>query len=393
LYPPGDGTGFAKWRDNILRNIAAAAVAFLTLSFGAQAQAQDIRILFFEGAAAPSDRILSGEPTGFSKLVEILRNDSMLVASMSSGEITGDKLASYEIVVLHVSPERPFAEPEISALVAFVAQRGGVVFVDGGSPHIVNPLIEIFGVSMDESSLLDTSSAMDDSADARRFVLTRFPLPPLPGDKSKKIEKIGFYGGGPLVLSKDAIAIVTGDEDSYSDNGRFSIGSAPPVAAAAFLGRGAIFVASDRAIFSNANIESYQNAEWASSVFQNLSRTQRTGLEREQSLIGLQRKLADLRKGRDGWTQERAKNEADLKAAYKKKKQLQRKLEKSAARSDDLDEELKRLMAENDSLNASLSRYTSITRLRIVGGALASVLLISFLAGLLIGRRSGRNRV
>lgn len=376
-----------------MRNIAAASVAFFMISFCSQVFAQDVRILFFEGAIAPADKILSAEPTGFSKLVEGLRNDNMLVASMSSGAITEDKLASYEIVVLHVSLERPFAEPEISALVSFVAQRGGVLFVNGGYPESVNSLIEIFGISMDESSLLDTSSAMDDSADARRFVLTRFPLPPIPGVESEIIEKIGFYGGPPLVLSKDAIAVVTGDEDSYSDNGRFSIGSMPPVMATAFLGRGAIVVASDRAVFSNANIESYQNAEWAARVFRNLSLTQRRGLEREQSLLGLQRQLADLRKRENVWTQERAKNKVDLKTAYENKKNLQSELEESVRKNKDMDEELKRLMAENDSLNASLDRYTSVERWRIVAAALVALLLISFLIGLLIGRRTERNRV
>ncbi len=376
-----------------MRNIAAAAVAFLTISFCAQALAQDTRILFFEGAIAPADRILSNEPSGFSKLVDGLRKDKMLVASMSSGAITGEKLASYEIVVLHVSPERPFAESEISVLVSFVAQRGGILFVSGGSPEIVNPLTEIFGISMDESSLLDTSSAMDDSDDSRKFIITRFPLSTAPGAQSPSVKQIGFYGGAPLVLSKDAVAVATGDEDSYSDNGRFSIGSMPPVMAAAFLGRGAIVVASDRAVLSNANIESYQNAEWAGLVFENLISTQRMGLAREQSLLGLQRRLGDLRKKRDVWTQQSAKNEADLALAYKKKKELQRELEKSTAKNKDMDEALVRLTAENRHLKGILGRYTSGKAIQIVGALLAFVLLIVFLFGLLIGRRSGRNLV
>lgn len=377
-----------------MRKIGLAALALLAISFCTQAFAQDVRILFFEAAIAPEDKTLADGPLGFSKLVEGLREDGMLVASMSSGEITAEKLSSYEIVVLHASPERPFGEREISALVSYVTQGGGVLFVHGGTPKIVNPLTEIFGIKMDESVLLDASSTMEGSTDARRFVLTRFPLPSTSVDMgAANIERLGFYGGPPLVISKDAAAIVTGDEDCYSDNGLFGIGSMPPVVAASFLGRGAILVKSDRAIFTNENIGSYQNAEWADVVFKSLARIQQTGLEREESLLRLRARLAKLRQRRAEWTQERMKNETDLEIAYEGKKKLQRELVKSDSRSEDMDRELRRLTAENADTKARLAWYEGVRARKILGAAVAVILLIVFLIGLLIGRRSVRGRV
>ena len=377
-----------------MRKIGLAALTLLAISFCTQAFAQDVRILFFEAAMAPEDKTLGNGPLGFSKLVEGLREDGMLVASMSSGEITTEKLSSYEIVVLHASPERPLGEREISALVSYVAQGGGVLFVHGGTPKIVNPLTEIFGIKMDESALLDASSAMEGSSDARRFVLTRFPAPSTSADMGgEDIEQIGFYGGPPLVISKDATAIVTGDEDCYSDNGLFGIGSMPPVVAASFLGRGAIVVKSDRAIFTNENIGSYQNAEWADVLFESLGRIQQTGLEREESLLGLRSDLANLRKRQAEWTQQRMKNEADLETAYEAKKKLQRNLVKSDSRSEDMDKELRRLTAENADTKARLAWYEGVSVRKFVGAAVAVILLIVFLFGLLIGRRSVRDRV
>ena len=214
------------------KTVTILAVFFLTISCS-QAFAQETKALFFEAALSPTDMILSAEPTGYSRLGNILKEAGIAHASMSAGEITREKLSPYEIVVFHPSPERPLKEHEISAFVWFVAQHGGALFVHGGTPEIVNPLTEIFGISIDRSNLVDPTSPMEQAQDAQNFLLSRFPPSAASDYERGDIKSIGFYDGAPLILSSDAKAIITGDDDCYSDNGLYSLGSFPPVAAIA----------------------------------------------------------------------------------------------------------------------------------------------------------------
>ncbi len=386
------GAFIRRGRDDILRK-AFAAIACMALLVCSQAFAEGKKVLFFESAVAPPDSTFSDEPSGFSKLVDTLTADGMLVASMSSGEINRRKLSPYEIVVIHPSPERPFGEREISALVWFVAQHGGSLFLHGGDARTVNSLTEIFGISMDRSKLVDMSSALEGGAGRRSFALTRFPPSTAPHFGFDEIQRIGFYGGAPLILSRDAAAVVTGDEDCFSDNGLYSIGSFPPVAAAAYLGRGVILVKSDRSILSNANIATEQNMEWARLVFRGLAAIQESGLEREESMIGLRARIAKLSKKQRTMVEQHLKNEADLAAQYEKIKKLRKEMKKSDSRNEELAEELGRITAEKDRLAANVSFYQNSNTLKIAAGVAGTLLLVVFLIGLLIGRRGVREKV
>jgi len=376
-----------------LKKTGFAAVICMALLLCSHAFAQGKKVLFFESAIAPADTTFSDEPSGFSRLVDVLTADGMLVASMSSGEISRKKLSPYEIVVIHPSPERPLQEREISALVWFVAQHGGALFVHGGSAAVVNPLTEIFGISMDRSNLVDTSSALEGAVGGRSFVLTQFPPSPGTNFGFGDLESIGFYGGAPLILSRDAVAVVTGDENCYSDNGLYSIGSFPPVAAVAYLGRGIIVVKSDLSMLNNTNIESQQNMDWAKLVFLRLASIQETGLEREESMIGLRDHLAKFFEKQKAWMEERRKNSADLEKQYEKEKTLRTRLHKSQSRNEELAEELGKLSAEKDKIGKRLALYESSNTLKVAAGVAGVLLLVAFLIGLLVGRRTTRGRV
>jgi hypothetical protein len=365
----------------------------LALLFCHPAFAKGEKALFFEPAMAPADTTFSAGPQGFSKLVDTLTADGMLVASMSSGEISRNKLSPYEIVVIHPSPERPLEESEISALVGFVAQQGGSLFVHGGSAEIVNPLTEIFGISMDSSALVDPTSALEGSPDGRSFVITEFPSSQEADFGFDGVENIGFYGGPPLILSRDAIAIVAGDADCYSDSGLYSIGSSPPVAALAYLGRGAILVKSDRSVSNNTNIETHQNLEWTKRVFRRLATIQATGLEREESMIGLRSRLAKISNKQDVLVEQRVKSESDLATQYKKIKELRKELQESESGNEALSAELGGLISEKESLAEKLAFYESADTLKIAAAVAGALLLIAFLIGIRIGRRTMRGRV
>ena len=369
-----------------MKKTGFVATVLLMAIFCTQTYAQNAKVLFFEAAVPPAGTIFSDEPTGFSKLADSLREDGMLVASMSSGEISREKLSPYAVVVVHPSAERPFSEREVSALVWFVAKKGGALFVHGGDAEISNPLTEMFGISMDTSNLLDASSAIDGSTDGKQFVLTRFPASADSDPLDEKIESIGFYGGGPLILSKDAIPIVTGDDDCYSDNGLYSIGAMPPVAAAVFFGRGAIFLKSDRSVFSNANIESYNNTEWAKLVFQRLANIQQAAPVREASLKGLRMNVGALSMKQKALLQESKKIKLDLETAYEEKKELENELGKANALSAEQ-------TAELNQLGDRLDRYEDPLTLKIAASAAGIILLVVFLLGLFIGRRRERGRV
>lgn len=369
-----------------MKKTGFVATVLLLAILCTRTSAENVKVLFFEAAIPPASTTFSEEPTGFSALADSLREEGMLVASMSSGAITRRKLDPYEIVVVHPSPERPLEKSEISALVWFVANHGGALFVHGGDAATINPLTEVFGISMDESNLLDASSAFDGSSDVKQFVLTRFPASADSDPPDTKVDSIGFYGGPPLILSRGAIPIVTGDDDCYSDNGRYSIGSMPPVAAAVFFGSGAIFLKSDREIFSNANIGSYQNAEWADLVFQKLANIRQSAPVRDESLQSLRLSVAALTKKQKAWVQEQKKIKTDLEMAYDKKEELKSELEKSNSLNENLTVEVNRL-------NGRLAQYESTLNRQIAAGIAGFILLIIFLLGLMIGRRSARNRV
>lgn len=366
------------------------AVACIVMLASADASAEAKRLMFFEAALAPADTIFSTEPSGYSKLADMLSNDGTLVASMSSGEITRQKLLPYEVVVLHPSPERPLREGEISALVWFVVQKGGALFVHGGAARIVNPLTEIFGISIDSSSLVDTSSATEDSAAGRTFVLSRFPR--RSGFGLDNVQSISFQGGAPLVLSQDAVAIVTGDDDCYSDNGLYSIGSYPPVAAVAYLGRGVVLVKSDRAMLNNANIETYQNMEWAKAVFERLASARDTEAERDQSLFGLRSRVTELEQLLRESGEKLKKYEGDMSANYERLRDLEEESQRLEKNNEGLRSQVKALQDERDKLSETLAKYRSPDTLKAIAIGGGGVLLVIFLIGLFVGRWSVRGR-
>ncbi len=373
-----------------MKRTGFVAAAFIVMLICADASADANRLMFFEPALAPTDTIFSTEPSGYSKLADVLRNNGVLVASMSSGEITRQKLLPYEVVVLHPSPERPLWEGEISALVWFVAQKGGALFVHGGPARIVNPLIEIFGISLDNSNLIDTSSATEGSPAGRAFVLSRFPRRSDFG--LDQIQSISFHGGPPLVLSQDAVAIMTGDDDCYSDNGLYSIGSHPPVAAVAYMGRGVVLVKSDRAMLNNANIEAYQNMDWAKAVFNWLASVRATESERDQSLFGLRSRVTELEQMLSESAEKLKKYEADMTASYQRIRNLQEESQQLQKTNEGLRAQLNAVQADRDKLSGTLAKYRSPDTLKAVAIGGVIVLLVILLIGLVIGRWSVRGR-
>jgi hypothetical protein len=349
---------------------------------------EPVKVLFFEAALAPTDMIFSNEPAGYSQLAQLLRGEDMLIASMSTGEITREKLMPYEIVVLHCSPERPLHNKEVSALVWFVAQEGGILFVNGGDSRIVNPLTEIFGVSMDASNLIDSSSAMEGDSTGRKFTLTNFSKNA--EFKDDEIKTIGFYGGSALVLSEDAAPIVSGDEDCYSEDGFYSIDSFPPVAAVAYLGPGVVVVKSDRAMMNNENIQQYQNEQWAQMIFTHLAAAHENALKRDESILGLQARVGNLEKMLLNSSEKIKKHEADLELGYKKMQDLQTNLQAVKDNNEDLSGQLAAVQAERDKLNRSLSWYRSADVRKMAAVISAGSILVVFLLGLMAGRRSAR---
>ena len=373
-----------------MNRIGFALIALLTILACGEARAQEEKVLFFEGAQAPQDTILSTEPSGYSKLADALRAADMLVASMSSGTISRQKLVPYEIVVLHLNPERPLAKDEISSLVWFVAQKGGALFVHGGKANIVNPLTEIFGIGMDTGILIDTSQAADGTTPGRSFALSRFHSHS--DFKFDQIERIGFYGGSPLILSEDAVSLVTGDDDCYSDNGLYSIGSFPPVAAMVYLGRGVLLVKSDRTALNNKNIEADQNLEWARAVFGGLASARETSEERNQSLFGLRSHVAELEGAATVYDERLSKYEADIATGYEKIHDLEKKLRGLEAENQKLTTSVQELEAERNKLSETLTKYRSPDTLKAIAIGAGAVLLVVLLLGLIIGRRTVRNK-
>ncbi|ODS41894.1 MAG: hypothetical protein MSIBF_00585 [Candidatus Altiarchaeales archaeon IMC4] len=249
-----------------------ALLAILVLTSGcvnAQEGGERGKILFYEiGSSADY-----GSSTGYSEFADQLKKRGYNIAALVGGEITGEKLQYYDVLIIP-NMNASLTPDEMATVLSFVIRDGKGVFITVGSPSATNQLTILFGIRVDSSGkLIDVENQLIGDDSKYHFAITRFSDDPTIRTIRQGINQLGFYGGSGLYLTGNAKFAAAASRSTYSTTGTFPLGSIPPVVAASRLGDGSIFVGSDPDMFKNENIERYDNMRFATNVIEWLEPT------------------------------------------------------------------------------------------------------------------------
>ena len=216
------------------------------------------KILFYEFKSNSKYKIDSG----YSMLKDELYKQKYECANIKTEDLTKEKLKGYDVLVI---PEvsTSLTSDELAAIFEFVMQEGKGLFVCGGSNAAANTLTIPFGITIDDSGkgkLLENSHPVTDTSgnydtNSNNFVVTHVSSEPMVQGLKLGVSKLAFYEGAGIFLSGDAIPVVTSYSTTYSESGSFATGSEPPIAAAAVIGKGLVFVLSDADMLENTNLD------------------------------------------------------------------------------------------------------------------------------------------
>lgn len=184
--------------------------------------AQDYSVLFLQSHDETYD--LEGKkPTTLRNFYNLLGENGISVASLNSGEVTSEILISFNALVI-TYPKKNFTAEEIGAIESFVANGGGLVILGGREcREQVNPLIERFGISI-EDKVLSQNNAYEFVLGAGNHEIFRFVnkyqqvyLPSIRAENgSQIIATLPFlpanegviaareYGAGKVIVAADA---------------------------------------------------------------------------------------------------------------------------------------------------------------------------------------------
>ena len=250
----------------MLKKIHSISAVIILLLFPQITTAE--KILFYEVGTPPKYQI----EKGYSKFAQELRNKGHIVASITKGTITKEKLEAYDILVLQ-AVQKPVKAEELSAILWFVLQKGSGLFINGATPNS-NQLTVPFGITVDSGLLIDTNDPLESeeySNNINMFIINHFPDDPITRTLRQGVTRIGFYKGNGIFLSTNAHRLACGDEDTYTDTGSFPTGSEPCVSAAVLFGRGMVVLHTDPNFLTNDHIGEYNNLKYGLNIIDWLS--------------------------------------------------------------------------------------------------------------------------
>ncbi len=236
--------------------------------------ASETKILFYETGKVSGD-YKSG--SGYSKLKQTLEGKGYSVSRIEI-PLSRDVLDSYNPDVLIIANlGSPLDSGELAAIFEFVMQSGKGLFISGGTPSASQITIP-FGIAIDYGILEDESSPVwDSSSGAAVSSKTNFVIHTINRQDSsirlivQGVNQLAFFGGNGLSLSGDVKSVIMGDWDTYSPmSPTFPKGSQPPVASAALVGKGCIFLLSDADMLANDKVDTsrykYDNLRFGTNI-------------------------------------------------------------------------------------------------------------------------------
>ncbi len=228
---------------------------------------QSVKKIIFYEINTPGTYTKDG---GLSEFARKIRAEGYEIASISKGGLSRESLSTYDLLIIR--PSAQLKIEELSAILWFVATKGGGVLILGGEPSDSNQLMIPFGMTMDDGVLVDATDTIPEM-DSKNFVIDRFTESETTRIIRKGISKLGFYNGHGMFISGNAECIVSGDSDTYSDTQSFQTGSYPCVAAATLFSKGLVFGLSDSDMLIDSNIKLHDNMVFAQNIIDWLSIT------------------------------------------------------------------------------------------------------------------------
>lgn len=242
----------------------------LVLSFAGNVIAGGNRVLFYE-AKTSGKYTTDGD---YLKFVSELKNEGYIV--YATKEISTNTLKSYDVLVIP-NIGTPLEPKELAAVSEFVIENGGGLFIAGAATETANQITP-FGMTVDkkENLLEDDMNCIKDATAGKckektNFVVTTFSTDPMVQSIRIGVNQLGFYGGSGIYLSGNAKPVAMGGRTTYALAGSFPPESNPPVAAAAIVGKGLVFLLSDPDMLSEKNLDNYDNLKFGVNIIKWLS--------------------------------------------------------------------------------------------------------------------------
>lgn len=214
----------------------------------------------------------------YSAFSRYLSNVGDRVDVLNTSPITIESLKNYDVLMISF-PQMKFGKEEISAVVNFVSNGGGLFLAgeEGDFNHFkdnLNSISKKFSIVFNDDEVLDPTDRIGEYYS----IIHTFEDHPI----TTGVEKFVVYGGCSLKLEGSAKAIATGDDDSYSTEGYYKAGEYPPVLCALEHGKGRVVCVGDGSFFRNNFVNEFNNKQLAINIISWLSGAPaETGVEKE----------------------------------------------------------------------------------------------------------------
>jgi hypothetical protein len=254
-----------------------AILAFIIVITVSGICAAETRILFYETDKVPANYKIEKEYSEFKK---VLADEKGYSVSRIDLPLSREALKSHNPdVLVIVELNKPLDAGELAAIFEFVMQDGKGLFIAGGTSS-ANQITIPFGMTVDTGTLEDESNQIYDSSASKKLVdKTSFVIhtinrqEPILRPVIQGVNQLALFEGNGISLRNDPNikTVVTGDWDTYSPKSLvFPKGSDPPVAAAALIGNGCVFLLSDADMLDNEGLNSlkykYDNKRFGTNI-------------------------------------------------------------------------------------------------------------------------------
>lgn len=259
------------------KKIFFALLASLSLIAASGIGSAATKVLFYETNKVGANYKIE---TGYSKFKDELVKKGYSVSRIEI-PLSREVLRSYDPDVLVIANlNSPLDASELAAVFEFVMQDGKGLFICGGTSS-ANKITIPFGMTIDEGGTLEdeTSPVMDSSTGAQVTGKTNFVARSVETQDNlirlavQGVNQLAFFECNGISISGDAKVVVKGDWDTYSPKSpTFPKGSEPPLASAALVGRGQVFLLSDSDMLTNNRLDTakykYDNLRFGTNIIE-----------------------------------------------------------------------------------------------------------------------------